>query len=160
MGAPMKWTLHLPIDLPSANAHIVNGRDRRVGAIYAKLRNGWAAALKMEALAQGVPLATSRAIWEGGLRLEPVTVVGFRTVEIVRLMSAKQREMDDDGLSGGAKGFRDAMQAERVHRGKLVPGAGIVRDDSKRWSRWIYAQERATDGRPGVRVTITEGAAP
>lgn len=41
-----------------------------------------------------------------------------------------------------------------------MKGAGLVWDDSARWSAFEYAQERSTDGRPGVRVTIIDGGTP
>jgi hypothetical protein len=159
----MTWTLHIPLDLPSANAHVVNGRDRATGARYAALRNKAAGMLKVAATAAGLPIVRATAVLDAnGLRLDVVRAVPFRTVRLVRLMAGRQRPWDPhDNLPAAFKLFADAMQAERVHTGKgrvrrLVPGAGIVMDDSPRWAAWSYGQERSHDGKPGVLVTVTE----
>lgn len=140
----MTWTFSLPIDLPSANAHVVNGKHAVTAAIYRTQRDRWAWWAEVAARGQGCPLFTERS--------DPRR----RRVTIVRLLGARQRDYDDDNLIAACKGLRDAMQRPRVSRGRRIPGAAIVVDDSARWSTWSYAQERAADGRPGVRVTIED----
>lgn len=170
----MTYLLHLPIDLPSANAHQVNGRDRRIAAIYRKARNGYAAALTMEAARLGVPRyphAVYPAQEDGTVKPVPLDQrPPFRSITITRLMGKTpkgrwQQPFDYGNLVGGCKHFVDAMQVARVRvvKGKvptLVPGAGLVWDDSARWARFEYGQERSVDGRPGVRIAITDEERP
>lgn len=143
----MTWSFVLPIDLPSANAHVVNGRHAVSAAIYRAQRDKWAWWSGVAARGQGVPL----------LKIGP----GFaspvrRRVTITRLLRVRQRDYDDDNLVAACKALRDAMQHPRNVRGKYIPGAAIVIDDSAKWSEWRYAQERAPDGRPAVRVEIED----
>lgn len=153
------WCLHLPIDLPSANNRLVNGRDPVSRARYKRARDGYAAAVRGEAQRLGIPIVASRAVWS---TVDPLSLVytldalPFRVVRIVRLMGKRQRPFEDDDFIGGAKGFRDACQRDRIQNGKLVAGAGLVWDDSPRHSEWTYAQERAPDERPGVRLEIAD----
>lgn len=164
----MTWSITLPIDLPSANERIVNGRHRGTAAIYRRSRNGYAATLKMEAYRLGIPSCNRPTpILDKMMTLvgRPPPPAPFRHVHLVRLLGKGQRKWDSDNLPAAFKGFRDAMQRERVveRKGKvptLVPGAGIVWDDSDRWSAFTYAQIKSDDGRPGVRSIITDGATP
>ena len=143
----MTWTFILPIDLPSANAHVVNGRHAATAAIYRTQRNKWAWWAEVAARGQGVPLTSAAA----GVR---------RRVTITRLLGARQRDYDDDNLIAACKALRDAMQCPRVSRGKTIPGAAIVVDDSAKWSEWHYRQERRHMAPAAVRVEIDniEGA--
>lgn len=146
------WSLLVPVKLPSANDRLCNGRDATSRAIYKRTRDGWAAAIRGVALVAGVPLFRDD---DGEAR--------FRHVTLVRLWGKGCRAFEEDDFVGGAKGFRDACQRARVTPGRrgvprLVPGAGLVWDDSPRWSRWSYGQERSPDGQPGVLVVVSEGA--
>lgn len=152
-----RWVLDVPIDLPSKNAIPRNPHARR------DLRNRWAATLATLARQAGIPLGSKPPHLRGEATAPNVP---RRSVAIVRLMGRGQRPYDlGDGMQGGAAMLRDAMQVTRYRwkRGVpmpigVVPGAGIVWDDSARWSVWTYAQERAPDGKPGVRIEITETA--
>jgi hypothetical protein len=142
------WILVVPVNLPSANDRLVNGRDRVSRAVYQRTRNGWAYAIKAIAMIAGVPLFRDD---ESEARVRHIT--------ITRLWGKGCRAFDDDDLTGGAKGFRDACQRPMVkpRKGKvptLVPGAGLVWDDSARWSSWSYGQRKSDDGRPGVEVIV------
>lgn len=138
----MTWTLHLPIDLPSANRHggaATNARHAATGAQYRRQRESYALALRYAAHAAGISPPTTP-----------------RTVTIVRLWAKGCRAWDDDNMVAACKGLRDAMQSSRVRGGKTILGAGIVVDDSAKWSAWRYAQRKSPDGRPGVEVTVEE----
>jgi hypothetical protein len=162
----MTWTLRLAIDLPSANAHVVNGKHAATRARYREARDSYAAMLKQEARRLGIPTCNPAALDSKPLPLPP------RHVELVRLIGKGGRAWDSDNLPAACKALRDAFQAERLvkvtktiggtklARLVLVPGAGLVVDDSARHSTWSYRQERSHDGKPGVLVTITEGATP
>ncbi len=156
------WTFTLLFNLPSANRHggaATNARHAANAAMYRRQRGFFASLLKAEAHRLGIPMA------KGGdkpvnLR-EPFRAVPFRSVTITRLWGKGCRAWDDDNMVAACKGLRDAMQRERfqVAKGKpirLIPGAGLVWDDSAKWSAWHYAQEKAPDGKPGVRVTVSE----
>lgn len=153
-----RWVLAVPIDLPSKN-----GIPRHVHA-RKDLRNRWAATLATLAREAGIPLAR-RDPHERGKG--PAANVPRRSIAIVRLMGKGQRPYDlGDGMEGGAAMLRDAMQATRYRWRKgvawpigVVPGAGIVWDDSAAWSTWTYAQERAADGVAGVRIEVSETTA-
>ena len=155
VSAATVWRFVLPIDLPSKN-----GIPRHVHA-RKDMRNRWAHMLGMAARQAGIPLATRLPHLRGE---GPAPSVPFRAVTITRLMGKGQRRYDDhDGLEGGAVMLRDAMQATRYRwrRGVpmpigVVPGAGIVWDDSAKWSAWTYAQERAADGVAAVRIEVSE----
>lgn len=150
-----RWVLAVPIDLPSKN-----GIPRHVHA-RKDLRNRWASMLSAAARQVGIPLATRAPHLRGE---GPAPSVPFRAVTITRLMGNGQRRYDDhDGMEGGAVMLRDAMQATRYRWRKgvampigVVPGAGIVWDDSAKWSAWTYAQERASDGVARVRIEVSE----
>ncbi len=153
-GSAKAWTFTLPIDLPSANRHggaATNARHRGQAAMYRRQRDHYVQALTVMARQVGIP-NVRRAI-------EPAP---FRRVEIVRLWGKGCRAWDDDNMVAACKGLRDAMQREREVATKgsrtlsIKPGAGLVWDDSARWSAWTYGQERSEDGKPGVRVTVTE----
>lgn len=152
----MNWTFTLPIDLPSKNG-VPSNRHAR-----ARLRNGWAHRLENAAREVGIPLASKQPAPRG---VDPVCVrVPRRHVTIIRMMAAKQRPYDTgDGLQGGASLFRDAMQVTRYRWRKgvampigVVPGAGIVWDDSAAWSEWAYEQRRAPDGKAFVVVEVRD----
>ena len=161
------WTFTLPIDLPSANARIVN--SRATGGQYRRARNRYAFALVVRATQLDVP-RYPHAVYPAqentaALQVPAVLRPPFRHVHLVRLWAARGRAWDSDNLPTAFKAFRDAFQAARVKvvKGRvpaLVAGAGLVWDDSARWSRWTYGQERSADGRAAVRVTITDEAAP
>ena len=143
----MTWTLHLPIDLPSANRHggaATNARHAANAAMYRRQREGYVSALSMLAHAECIPTQTEV----------------FRRVTITRLWGKGCRAWDDDNMVAACKGLRDAMQRARTttRRGvpRRIPGAGLVWDDSAKWAAFEYAQEKAPDGKPGVRVTISE----
>ena len=154
----MTWTFTLPIDLPSANRHggaATNARHAANAAMYRRQRATWVAMLKAEARRVGLPSMNG---WRDVLDRGGAHV---RAVEIVRLWGKGCRAWDDDNLVAAAKGLRDAMQVERVigRAGsvpRLIAGAGIVWDDSAKWSAWTYGQERAEDGKAAVRVTVSE----
>jgi hypothetical protein len=142
-----KWYLTFEEQLPSANDRLVNGRDRKSRAIYARKRDDWAALLTLAAKMAGIPAAT-----------------GKRRVTFVRIMGKRQRAFDDDDLSGGCKLVRDAMK--RPHKwtkkiGKvsvpmLTAGASLIVDDGAKWIDAVYMQERAADGKPGTRIEIED----
>ena len=142
VSAATVWRFVLPIALTSANDHVVNGRHAVAAAMYRKRRDQWAWALTVAARSAGVP------------RIEQA--VTFRRVTITRLWGKGQRAWDDDNLVAACKALRDAMQAPRVVRGRHIPGASIVVDDSAKWSAWTYAQERAADGVAAVRIEVNE----
>ena len=165
----MTWTFTLPLDLPSANRHggaATNARHAANAAQYRRQRSTWVSMLTAAARMAGLPTITvkvSRDYTLGTMTVDTLANVSRRTVEIVRLWGKGCRAWDDDNMVAACKGLRDAMQRERmtVRKGKvptLVPGAGLVWDDSATWSRWSYGQERAADGRPGVRVTVSEAS--
>ena len=142
------WTFTLLIDLRSKN-RVANARDHRLsGAIKKRLRGQWTFAMRIAALAKGMPLFVvgHESSWRP------------RHVTITRLMGKGQRAFDrNDGMEGGdAATLRDAMQVVIRGGGHAVEGAGIVVKDDERWSTWTYAQERSGDGRPGVRVRVED----
>ena len=149
VSAATVWRFVVPIALASANDHVVNGRHAVAAAMYRKRRDQWAWWLRAASMAAGVPRVES--------------VVSFRRVTITRLWGKGQRAWDDDNLVAACKALRDAMQATRYRWRKgvswpigVVPGAGIVWDDSAAWSTWTYAQERAADGKAAVRIEVSE----
>lgn len=151
------WTFTLAVDLPSANRHVINGKHAATAARYRQLRDRLAAAIRIEMVQLGIP-SCNRA----GEAPDRPADAPFRQVVLVRLWAKGCRAWDDDNWVAAAKLLRDACQRERiVRRGgllpRLVPGAGLVWDDSARWSSWSYAQERSHDGKPRVKVTVVEG---
>ena len=140
----MRWTLHIPITLTTANARVVNGAHAATAAIYRRHRDACALALTVAARNAGVPTFTETAD------------AHFRYVRLVRLYTGRQRAWDSDNLVAACKALRDACQLPRNWRGRLIAGAAIVVDDSAKWSTWTYAQERAADGVARVRIEITE----
>jgi hypothetical protein len=152
----MMWTLHLPIDLKSKNRSELNRGARAMAGIYASQRNRYALALWNAATVAGItPLARFIGTYTGKPNME-TTPVPFRAVTVVRLMGERQRPFDDDGFIAGCAAFRDACQRERHHRGRYVRGAGLVWDDSAKWSSWHYEQRKSDDGKPGVEVRVEE----
>ena len=140
----MKWTLHIPITLTTANARVVNGAHAATAAIYRRHRDACALALTVAARNAGVPTFTATAD------------AHFRYVRLVRLYTGRQRAWDSDNLVAACKALRDACQLPRLWRGRWIPGAAIVVDDSATWSAWTYAQERAADGVAAVRIEVSE----
>ena len=140
----MKWTLHIPITLTTANARVVNGAHAATAAIYRRHRDACALALTVAARNAGVPTFTETAD------------AHFRYVRLVRLYTGRQRAWDSDNLVAACKALRDACQLPRLWRGRWIPGAAIVVDDSATWSAWTYAQERAADGVAAVRIEVSE----
>ncbi len=151
----MTWTFTLPIDLSSANLRIVNGKDRVAAAKYRRARDGAAGMCYWRAKQSGMPMIE---------RDHGTVGLGRRRVTITRLIGARQRAFDDDGMVATCKGLRDAMQRPRTYGKRIgehvvqvpIAGAGIVWDDSAKWSTWVYRQERAVDGRAGVRIEVSD----
>ena len=141
----MRWTLHIPITLTSANAHVVNGAHAATAAIYRRHRDACALALTAAARYAGVPT------FDG-------TTGHFRWVRLVRLYTGRQREWDSDNLVAACKALRDAHQPGRMtSRGpkrRWVPGAALVLSDGPTWSAWDYDQRR--EARGGVEVVISD----
>jgi len=153
-AAPPVWRFVVPIALTSANDHVVNGRDVVARARYKARRNTAALAVGIAARNAGVPLL-DRAPYvdRGGVIVTPRPV---RAVRVVRLLAPRMRMWDDDNLVAACKALRDACQLPRLWRGRWIPGAAIVVDDSATWSAWTYAQERAADGVAAVRIEVSE----
>lgn len=161
----MTWTVHLPFDLKSKNRSAQSSIAE--GRIYKARRDSFALALRVAADAAGVPRYRPAVPIGGNDAARAAWSWPVRAITIVRLMGKGQREFDS--LAGGdAEALRDACQRARLtrvvtkthgvkrDRVVLVPGAGIVWDDSAKWSRWEYRQERAPDGKPGVRLEIED----
>lgn len=167
----MTWHIHLPFDLKSKNRSAQSSVAE--GRIYKARRDEFAMALKAVAEMAGIPRYREAVPIGGNDQARAAWSWPFRSITIVRLMGKGQRAFDRDGLSGGcAAALRDACQRERMARVVttirgvkrdrivIVGGAGLVWDDSDRHARFEYAQEKAPDGRPGVRLEISEGAQP
>lgn len=156
MAVPRRWSFTLPIDLPSKN-----GVPRNRHA-YKRWRDGLASSLAAAARQLGIPCAVNPPHQRGAA--STATMVPRRMVTITRLIAKGGKRYDErDGLEGGAVALRDAMQKTRYRWKKgveypigTVPGAGIVWDDSAKWSDWAYAQERSADGKAGVRIEVED----
>ena len=148
-----RWVLAVPIVIASANDHVVNGSDVVARARYKARRNAAAHAIRMVARVAGLPLLDTIPYTD---RVGGAVHCPFRSVHVVRLMTTRMRERDDDNLIAACKAMRDACQLPRLWRGKWIPGAAIVVDDSAKWSAWTYAQERAADGVAAVRIEVSE----
>jgi hypothetical protein len=140
----VKWTLHIPITLTTANARVVNGAHAATAAIYRRHRDACALALTVAARNAGVPTFDGTG--------------HFRWVRLVRLYTGRQRAWDSDNLVAACKALRDAHQPGRMtSRGpkrRWVPGAALVLSDGPTWSAWGYDQRR--DDRGGVEVVISD----
>lgn len=121
------WMFVLDRKLHSMNARMVN--TIAAGHAYRKERDAWAWELRAQRLKLRIPRA---------LRLRRVT--------ITRLFAGRQRELDHDNLTGGAKQLLDAMVRE-----------GLLAGDDPSRLEATYHQERAAT--EGVRVLIEELAA-
>lgn len=138
MGA-MTWILLIPRAIPSANAHVINGNHKATASKYRAFRNVWARDLATLKMAHRIPTAT-----------------GKRMVTVERLWGAGQRAYDYDNLVAGAKPLVDAMKPSKVYRARVVSGAALIIDDSPAHVTVTYTQERAPDGVPATRITISE----
>lgn len=134
------WVIEIPIALHSANDRVVNGRDPVARAKYRERRKAWLLAL-LAHRGNGpgkVPVADGR-----------------RVVHITRFIGPRQRQWDHDNLVAACKGLRDSMQRSTAKRN----GAGIIVDDSIKWSRFMYFQKRET-GKYGVRILFQDVRSP
>lgn len=152
----MTWTLHLPIDLPSANRNggaATNARHAANAAMYRRQRAQYVSAL-------------AAAMREAGIGSVNLLIDAFdcprRRVTVVRLWGKGCRAWDDDNLVAACKGLRDACQRARTVTRMgipvIVPGAGLVWDDSAKWSEWSYAQRKSDDGKPGVLLIVSDAS--
>ena len=149
-----RWELFLPVDLSSKNrAELARGGRARFGA-YKRIRDKYAWTVK--AICRQRHPDMERAMLYPFSGATDAVSVPFRRVTIVRLMGKRQRPFDDDGLVSGAAVLRDACQRERYHAGRFILGAGIVWDDSAKWSEWKYEQRKSDDGKPGVLMIVEE----
>lgn len=87
----MRWTMYLPVEIPSANAlkRALYGGNR--GA-YSSVRREFAYAVAFKC--RQIPKAT-----------------GPRSVTITRLIAKRGRQYDQDNLVAGAKGLMDELVA-------------------------------------------------
>lgn len=165
----MRWTFALPIDLSSANLRIVNGSNPALSAMYRRARNQAVTMLRAKCDELAIDEHTGDGTMGEAFRQR-------RRVTITRLMGKSpkgrwQRAFDEDNMAAACKGLRDAMQRPRTYGKRIggpksspysrvvqvpIAGAGIVYDDSAKWSEWRYAQERSADGKPGVRVDVED----
>jgi Holliday junction resolvase RusA-like endonuclease len=129
------WTFEVTHRVPNANDRVVNRSSRNkamkrafavMGAKYRKQRGEWTLLVRNAMQLKAVPKAT-----------QP------RRVTIIRLYSGREREWDYGNLVGGCKPVLDAMKA-----------AGLIVDDSPKWSEQIYKQERGAES--GLRVEVTD----
>jgi hypothetical protein len=167
-----EWTMRLPIDLPSANRHggaATNARHAANAAQYRRQR----ATYVTELIAAASQVGLSRyphtiypnvaAMCPSGHvaeQAEAMALLGVRHVTLTRLWGKGCRAWDSDNLVAACKGLRDAMQVARFRHvkrgGHVIPGAGLVWDDSAKWSAWHYEQRKSDDGKPGVEVRVEE----
>lgn len=137
------WVFFIPRPMPSKNDRLVNAGTQAQRGRYASTRAKWCTDLHTAMWMAGVPKAT-----------------GPRRLSIVRLYGKGQRELDDDGPD--PKIILDAAKAVIGTKtiGRLrVPmnGAGLIVDDRPGMLELSpITQERAADGRPGVRVEIED----
>jgi hypothetical protein len=134
-GPAPTWTLVFPIGVPNANDRVVNRSSRNramkrafaiMGARYRKQRAEWTMLVQSAMREAACPAATKR-----------------RAITLTRLYSGREREWDYGNLVGGCKVVIDAMK----HAGLLV-------DDSPKWSDQQYRQERGAAS--GLRVEVTD----
>jgi hypothetical protein len=137
------WTFTIPRSVPSANAHIVNGNHHATASKYRSFRNVWARDLATLKMVHRIPPAT-----------------GKRLVTIERLWGAGQRAYDYDNLVTGCKALVDAMKPPKKYHARVVPGASLIVDDSPAHVTVTYLQQRAEDGIPSTRITISEDVTP
>jgi hypothetical protein len=123
------WTFTLAIDVPSQNAANANGARWSVQRKRYRALSSLAGALMVSSRNEHrIPQAT-----------------GKRRVTLTRLIGKGKREYDYGNLVGGFKSVLDAMVR-----------AGLLVDDSGRWVEERYQQEKAGDGKDGVRICIEE----
>lgn len=129
------WTLHIPKALHSANDRVINRSSRNaaarqafaaMGRRYRAERDTWVLLIRNAMQMAKVPPARMR-----------------RMVRITRLFAGREREWDYGNLVGGAKPAIDAMVI-----------AGLLVDDSPKWSDQAYHQERGAES--GVRLVVTD----
>jgi hypothetical protein len=153
------WTIDIPREVPSKNAHHVNGGTAVQMAIYRKLRNEWAKDIRTACLAQ----------WSNPAAFMDIGYEPRRKVTFTRIMGPRQREYDYDGLVGGFALILDALKPAREpyvttwksgpRKGKMrvvkgVPGAGLIVDDSPKWVELEYRQEWGVAS--GTRITLED----
>lgn len=113
-----KWVLEVPLEMESANKHLVNGGGRAAaivaGAKYRKARDTWTRALMVLARNAEIPKATAK-----------------RRITLTRIIAKGQRQFDYGNLVGGAKHVLDACKL-----------AGLIVDDSPKWCFELYEQRK------------------
>lgn len=131
----MIFTVVINAKVPNANDRVVNRSSRNkamkrafaiMGAKYRSQRGMWKLLVRHAMQEARVPTATKK-----------------RTIALTRLYSGREREWDYGNLVGGCKVVLDAMV-----------DAGLLVDDSPKWSEQIYKQERGAES--GLRVEVTE----
>ena len=129
----MSWTITVPLQMTSANRHLVNGGGRHAaivaGAKYRKERDQWARALVVLARNEGIPTAAAK-----------------RRITLTRVIGPRQREYDYGNLVGGAKHVLDACKT-----------AGLIVDDSPKWCIDVYQQRPRVDSKEyGTIITVED----
>lgn len=106
------WTLHVPREVRSGNAYVVNSGGARFG--YKRERDSWERDFTILRGQHGVTLATCR-----------------RRVTLTRSIGYRQRAYDKDNLVAGCKPVIDALVR-----------AGLLLGDTERHVELHFAQER------------------
>jgi hypothetical protein len=145
------WTLTIPRALPSQN-RAPHNTSPMASHQYRRAREAWARDIRLLAFDARVPLV--------GGHYEP-----RRRVTITRLWGKGQRALDLPNAWGGAKLVIDVLCPPKVFRRRkrkggpvmehLRPGCSLIVDDSPTWADITVNQERAPDGKPATRITIS-----
>ncbi len=122
------WTFTLPLDVPSQNRSSSRARHSGLAHAYRRLRDNALWLIKNEAQKQAIPIARGR-----------------RRIVVTRLIGKGKRAFDRVNWAGGAKPIVDSLVK-----------AGLLVDDTEKWLDDVYGQEKAVDGKDGVRVRIEE----
>ena len=129
----MRWTVRLPLDLPSLNAYM---------RWHFRKQKKWRETLAQYVFALGSPLPTFET---------PVTV------RITRMYGFRKRAYDTDNAYASVKPLLDIL---KTPRGRSRYGLSVIHEDNPSWCRLVVNQQKAEGKSSEIIVEVLDTTEP
>jgi hypothetical protein len=129
----MRWTVRLPLDLPSLNAYM---------RWHFRKQKKWRDLLAQYVCALGSPLPTFNT---------PVKVV------VTRLYGFRKRAYDTDNAYASVKPLLDVLKSPK---GRSRYGLSIIEEDNPSWCKLVVLQQKAEGKSTEILVEVLDPTEP
>ena len=128
-GVKKRWSVALPVDLPSLNAFM---------RWHFRKRSQWCNQIEQYIFCMGSPLVHFT---------NPVSV------NIVREFGYRKRDYDTDNLYASVKPVLDAL---KTPRGRMRRGLSVIVEDNPKWCQLTVTQRKSKDKKTRILVEVVD----